>query len=214
MNDFGMPPDGGLPNAAADRPPNRPGNRSPLMPALLLVLACAGLGAMLSWGNAQRKAQALLRERNRGLEDAYSVVIAQRDDLAAFLTDPRTRLYHLTGRSAAAGHSAIMAWQSTRGTGFFMGDRMPLPADSKIYRIWQGSRGSRSATPADRAFRPEPGLTCVEFHVLGDSPGSTPDRFFLTLETDRRSAGPSADIAYETGPAPTPSTTSPVNMLQ
>ncbi len=212
VSDFGTPPFSGAfgrmptpqlkPPAGGAGGPGEGGRRggSSFMMGFFLMLACLGLGAALAWGLSLNRERARLSERTRGLEEAYTVVIAQRDDVAAFLTDPQTQLFTLSGRGAASGRSITLAWSSARQTGFVIGDRMPLPGDAQVYRIWMGMRseGATRFVAADRAFRPEAGLTCFEFHAIGRPGGAgLEERFMITAETDRRSGVPAGAIAYE-----------------
>jgi hypothetical protein len=147
----------------------------------LLVIACVVLGAMLAWGLRERGERTRLTARNREVEDAYVFVLAKRNDLAGFLTDPRTRLYRLTGAGRARGGSATIAWQDETRRGMLIGDRMPAPDDGETYVVWRTGDGDRAAAVLG-AFRPDAGGTFYEFGA-GRRSGAT------TMTTSTKAAG-------------------------
>ncbi|HSI35999.1 MAG TPA: hypothetical protein VK986_20620 [Tepidisphaeraceae bacterium] len=167
--------------------------------SLLLIVVCLLLGAAVSWGVAQYRERARLTVRNRDLGQAYTVVMAQRDDLAHFVAAPDTKIFRLTGRGASAGAEATIAWNARRLTGFVLGERVPLLGDDAVYRVWV--RGAdRKLTPTDRTFRPGTGLTCVEFHAVATAPQAS--GFVVAAEpvTTPGARGPVAMPDAPTGP--------------
>src|SRR5205814_1783170 len=117
----------GFGRQAAPPSPPPPANSGSSRPFLffLLIVTCAALGALLAWGIREHGERARLSVRNHGVEDAYVAVPANRNDLADFLTDQRTRLYRLAGRNEANGHMITVAWQEQTSTGMLVGDRVP-----------------------------------------------------------------------------------------
>lgn len=166
----------------------------------LLVIACVVLGAMLAWGLRERGERARLTVRNKQVEDAYVFVLAKRNDLASFLTDPRTRLYRLTGTGRARGGSATVAWQDETRRGLLIGERMPMPDDGGRYVVWRRGAADGAASKALGAFRPDAGGTFYEF-------GSSKRAATATAATDAASAevgggGGSFVITEEKGASP------------
>lgn len=178
------------------RPPERgPGASRGFLMALLL-LACVGLGALSSWVLRERSARAVLSMRNDELESAYVVVLAKRSELATFLTDGRTRLFTLAGRDEAAGRSVTVAWQEQTRSGWLIGDRIPVPADTERYVLWRVGRDGGQASEAS-SFRPDAAGTIDEFKVMGEPAGGETAGFRLSVERDREVKGPGR-VVYET----------------
>jgi len=210
LNEFGLPPNlggfGRLPEPVprpAPKPPERP-SRSVFNTFPLLVTVCLALGAVLSWGLSQQRERARLTARNYHLDQAYTVIISQRDDLAHLVSDPRVQMIQLAGRGPAANRSATIAWNAERKTGFVLAEQMPLLPPGEVYRVWRATGGT-DAIPTDRTFRADAGLTCVEFHltVTADSPApgaGASERFIIiaSSEADAGTSRPSGQIVYET----------------
>lgn len=219
MNEFGFPPNlGGFgrlpePRPRPFSPPPAPPARSSARLAPLLIVISLLLGAVLSWGLSQRRERTRLSHRNHDLAQAYTVIIAQRDDLAHLLSLPDVRMIHLTGRGQARTRAATIAWSDARRTGFLLAEQMPLLPPGQVYRVWQSSRAGQ-AIATDRTFQPSPGLTCIEFHlpVSASSPQSAsdlPDRFIVTSHPEpsasvtlTTTAQPTGIVIYESDPAP------------
>jgi hypothetical protein len=179
---------------------HREGGTSKPFLVTLLFIACVVLGALLNWGLKQRSERARLFERNIEVEQSYVTVLAKRNDLASFLTDPRTRLYRLGGGAQAGGKSVTVAWQQATGTGVLIGDDVPLPSDRHVYALWQLDGGARATLCG--TFRPEPGVTFYDFHSPAEAgAGSEPGGFRVTDETDGRPQAPrpgGGGAVYET----------------
>jgi hypothetical protein len=182
--------------------PSSGGSSRPFL-LMLLAIACLLLGALLAWGMGQRGERARLSVRNVELANAYVAVLAKRDDLAGILTDPRTRLYTLQGRNAAAGLAVTVAWQEQTHTGVLVGDRMPLPPDDRAYTLWRVDAGQSKPTPAV-TFRPDSARTIQEFHVTS-SEGAGSGGFRVSVEKGPQPKGPPApaDVVYESSAAAT-----------
>jgi hypothetical protein len=164
---------------------------------MLLFIACLALGVLLAWGLKERGRRAVLSARNHDIEDAYVAVLAKRGDLASFLTDPRTRLYRLSGRGVAGGRAVTVAWQEETRTGMLIGDRVPAAPDDRTYVMWHLDQ-KRDALSCG-ALRPDPGGTFYEFHLgaAGSAAADGTSGFVLSLETGGDARTPGA-IAYET----------------
>jgi hypothetical protein len=165
---------------------------------MLLIITCVVLGVLLNWGMRQRSERARLFERNIEVEQSYVSVLAKRNDLASFLTDPRTRLYRLAGGAQAGGKSVTVAWQQATGLGVLIGEDVPRPSDGHVYALWQLDGDARAVLCG--TFRPEPGVTFYDFHSPArDGAGSEPGGFRVTDETDVRPQAPRPGAAvYET----------------
>ena len=223
MSDFGTPPfDAGFGRPSPPTPPpgqagpvfqqpyrppteyasgsRRDGGTSKPFLITLLFIACVVLGALLNWGLRQRSERARLFERNIEVEQSYVTVLAKRNDLASFLTDPRTRFSRLAGGQQAAGKSATVAWQQATGTGVLIGEDVPLPSDGHVYALWQIDGDARATLSG--TFRPEPGVTLYHFQsgALGASgaAGAEPGGFRVTDETNERPQAPKGGAVYET----------------
>ena len=169
----------------------------------MLAMACIALGGVLAWGFKERGERARLTERNRRVEDAYTFVLAKRNDLATFLTHPGTELVRLEGRGAARGLNLTIAWQEERRSGVLIADSMPLPPDGAGYVIWALPQGSGKPVRCDsrmaRAgmFSPEAGVTSFEFRAP-DFAGPV-DGFVVTEETSGNVSSPGKRVVYESG---------------
>jgi hypothetical protein len=167
----------------------------------LLVIACLLLGGVLAWGFKERGERARLSVRNRRVEDAYTFVLAKRNDLANFLTDPRTRMIRLEGRGTARGLSVTVAWQEENRNGVLIGDSIPLPPDGSGYMVWLVPEGAGGPVRCDARlagsalFRPEAGVTSFEFRTL--SFGGKVDGFYVTQEERKDAAAPGGRVIYE-----------------
>ena len=167
----------------------------------LLVIACLLLGGVLAWGFKERGERARLSQRNRRVEDAYTFVLAKRNDLANFLTDPRTRMIRLEGRGAARGLTITVAWQEESRTGVLIGDSIPLPPDGSGYMVWivpEGAGGPvrcESRLGGSALFGPEAGVTSFDFRVL-DFAGKA-EGFLVTQEERKDAAAPGGRVVYE-----------------
>lgn len=166
----------------------------------LLFVACVVLGALLNWGLRQRSERARLFERNIEVEQSYVTVLAKRNDLASFLTDPRTRFYRLAGGAHAGGKAVTVAWQQATGMGVLIGEDVPLPSDGHVYALWQVDGDARATLSG--TFRPEPGVTLYHFQsgAAASAAGTDPGGFKVTDETDARPQAPKLGgaAAYET----------------
>jgi len=164
----------------------------------LLFIACVVLGALLNWGMRQRSERARLFERNIEVEQSYVTVLAKRNDLASFLTDPRTRLYRLAGAAHAGGKRITVAWQQATGSGVLIGEDVPLPSDKHVYALWQVEGDAPPALCG--TFRPEPGVTLYPFHgsSASSAAGSESGGFRVTDETDASPKAPQGGAVYET----------------
>ena len=168
-------------------------------PVALLCIACITLGAVLAWGFKERGERARLTERNRKVEDAYTFVLAKRNDLANFLTDPATRMIRLEGRAAARGQALTIAWKDDKQTGVLIADSMPLPGDGAGYVIWVVPTAGQplrcdSRMGAAALFSPEPGVTSFEFRALGLR--AKAEGFIVTEETRKDPTSPSPRVLY------------------
>lgn len=199
------PPQGGAPYSPGYYPTptgrrhERESGASKPFLVLLLIISCVVLGALLNWGMRQRAERARLFERNIEVEQSYVTVLAKRNDLASFLTDPRTRLYRLAGGGAAGGKSATVAWQEATGLGVLIGADVPLPSDRHVYALWQTDGGARATLCG--TFRPEPGVTFYDFHStgrVGAGTGAEGGGFRVTDETEVRPQSPRGGAVYET----------------
>jgi hypothetical protein len=159
----------------------------------LLILTCAALGALLAWGIREHGERARLSARNHEVENSYVFVLAKRNTLASFLTDPRTHLYRLAGRNEAAGREVTVAWQAETSTGVLIGDRMPLPPDDAMYALWHVGTNGQVAPVG--TFRPDAAGTFHDFR-LNDPPADGTGGFRVTVETDRNPRAPGQTI-YE-----------------
>jgi hypothetical protein len=168
VNDSGIPPvDSGFGRPSVRATPGyglqrEAGVSRPFL-LMLLIIACVVLGALLSWGIKERAARARLSERNVEVEKSYVVVLAKRNDLASFLTDPRTRLYRLSGKAEAAGKSLTIAWQADTHSGVLIGDGVPLPGDDRAYAVWLLGQGGTATFCG--TFRPDSAGTYYDFRV-------------------------------------------------
>jgi hypothetical protein len=180
-------------------PPPEGGSRAFVI--ALLVVACVALGGLLAWGFKEREERARLTERNRRAEDAYTFVLAKRNDLASFLTDPRTKLFRLEGRGESRGRPLTVAWQEQTHSGVVVGDTMPLPADGAGYVVWLIPEGGGRALRCERRlggpglFRPEPGMTCFEFRTL-DFAGAA-EGFRITEQGEKDAPGTPGRVVYD-----------------
>lgn len=212
--------------AAGSRPAHKPlirAQRSPARMLPLLIAACLALGAILSWGLSQKRERARLIVRNHDLDQAYTVIISQRDDLAHLLADPRTRMIQLSGHAAAANRFATIAWNAERRTGFVLAEQMPLLPPGQVYRVWYTNSANDTSWPTDRSFQPDVGLTCVEFHLpistaSTESNAGASQRFVITatplsqplaLVADAVTSRLREQIAYESDPPRSPRIESP-----
>jgi hypothetical protein len=141
----------------------------------------------------QRAERVRLFERNIEVEQSYVTVLAKRNDLASFLTDPRTHLYRLTGVGVASGRSATVAWQQETHSGVLIGDEIPLPAEGRQYAMWVVDGNDRAT--ACGTFRPGAGVTYYDFRANGG--GGEAKGFRVTEEADGRPAAPGGAAVYE-----------------
>lgn len=193
MNDFGMSPftanyDRQMPGQS--RPPAGGGASRPFL-MFLLLLACVALGALLNWGIHERENRTDLSRRNEKLQNAYVVILANRGDVARFLTDPRTRLFHLTGHGNGAG-AVTIAWQQDKNAGLLIGDQMPALSARENYVIWSTDQAAHPTAPFG-SFRPEPADTFYQFQPR--NPVQNLAGFVVSIETDRDAKRPS-QIVY------------------
>jgi hypothetical protein len=201
VSDYGMteyPGGGGFgrmpPPPAPVEPMRGGGGGSPAYLVTLLVIACVVVGVFLAWGVHERGERTRLTIRNKQVEDAYVFAVAKRNDLAGFLTDPRTRLYRLVGKGRGDG-AVTIAWQAETGRGLLIGDRMPLPGDRERYAVWR-LEGPEAVAALLGAFRPEAGGTFYEFSRRGEGSGGE-GGFIVTRETELKPAVP-GEVVYET----------------
>lgn len=190
---FGRPPAPVSSPPPPHLPPQREsGGASKPFLVMLLLVACVCLGALLNWGMRQRAERARLFERNIEVEQSYVTVLAKRNDLASFLTDPRTHLYRLTGVGRATARLATVAWQEATHSGVLIGDDVPLPADDHRYALWVVDSNDRAT--ACGTFRPEAGVTYYDFRANGAGEAKG---FRVTDESDARPAAPGGVRVYE-----------------
>ena len=210
MSEYGTPGFNAGFNAGFGRPPPvppPPPSMSPPVPlrrdaggtskpflVMLLIISCVAVGALLNWGLRQRSERARLFERNIEVEQSYVTVLAKRNDLVSFLTDPRTQLYRLAGAARAGGRAVTVAWRADRGTGVLIGEEMPVPADGHTYALWH-TDGARQATLCG-AFRPEPGVTYYNFTAPAAA-GKPTAGFRVSDEATLNPNSPGA-VLYET----------------
>jgi hypothetical protein len=151
---------------------------------MLLIVACVCLGVLLNWGVRERNARTALFQRNADVEKSYVFVLAKRNDLATFLTDPRTKLFRLPGRNEAVGTSLTVAWQEETRTGVLVGQRMPTPPDDRTFALWRFGP-SHDPTPCG-AFGFNPGGTYYDFRAAdGEGTNEAPSGtagFVVSLE--------------------------------
>lgn len=196
MNEFGMPQfNGGFGRYTPLPPPRRPQDSGSARPFLFLLLIISGLacGALLAWGLREHQERSRLTQRNAAVEQSYIVVLANRADLASFLTDDRTHLYHLAGRGDAAGRFATIAWQEETHSGILIADRMAPAADHDIYRLWH-IPPSRKPTPCVN-FQADPADTIQRFRC--PEAGNSTSGFLISVESDQNTPRP-GQIVYET----------------
>lgn len=184
VSQFGTPFDAGF----GSRPPPVPtppvmaGGASRQFLYALLIIACVGLGVLLNWAAREHRARTALSNANVEIRQSYTVVLAKRNDLASFLTDPRTRLYRLTGRDEAAGRSVTVAWQEQTRSGILIGDRMPVAPDGQSFVMWH-LNSARQAT-AGGTFRSDAAGTYYDFRVPTGSADAGTAGFLVSLEND------------------------------
>ena len=198
MSDFGTPPfHGGVTPIPSPPPPTQPerGSSRPFL-LCLLILACAGLGALLNWGIREHKARTQLAYSNLEIQKSYVFVLAKRNDLATFLTDEKTRLYRLPGRHEANGSSVTIAWQEHARTGILIGDRMPVAPDGQTFALWRLDT-AHHPSPAG-TFESSPAGTYYDFRVPTPTESGTAG-FVVSLENQsERSPGKPGRVVYET----------------
>jgi hypothetical protein len=148
----------------------------------LLIIACVCLGVLLNWATREHRARTALSSANTEIRQSYTVVLAKRNDLASFLTDPRTRLFRLTGRDEAVGRSVTIAWQEQTRSGILIGERMPVAADGERFAVWHVDSG-RAAT-ACGVFRSDPAGTYFDFRATGGAADAGTAGFLVSLEPD------------------------------
>ena len=136
--------------------------------------------------------------RNAALEQAYVVVLANRNDVVAFLTDPRTKLFPLAGRNEAAGRSVTVAWQEQTRSGFVIGERMPVPADDERYVLWHVARDGRTQTPGE-ILSPEPSGTVDAFTFPAPAAAGEAAGFRVSVERGPAGRAP-ARVLYDSPP--------------
>ena len=167
----------------------------------LLILACVGLGALLNWAVREHHARTSLAQANVEISKSYTVVLANRNDLASFLTDERTKLYRLAGRDDAAGRSVTVAWQEQSRTGILIGDRMPVAPDGRVFAMWHLEADGRptlcgtfltEATGTFHNFRAP-----LAANATSDA-GTSGFRVTLEPETERNLRQPTGPVVYET----------------
>jgi hypothetical protein len=196
VNEFGM---SHFPTGFGRVPPPPPipprgdsGNSKPFL-VLLLIIACVGAGALLAWGLKEHDERARFYERSLAIEKSYVVVLANRTDLASFLTDQRTRLFRLTGRGEATGRSATIAWQEETHSGILIADRVAPPPDHAAYLMWHLDANQRPSPCG--SFKPDPTGTFYDFRDL--APDQDTGGFVISLESNSNITKPS-QIVYET----------------
>ena len=201
MSEFGFGHySAGFGRQATPPPPPPPPNSGSSRPFLffLLIVACAGLGALLSWGIREHGERARLSIRNHEVEDAYVAVLAKRNDLADFLTDQRTRLYRLAGHNEANGLTITVAWQEETNTGMLVGDRVPALADHTRYVLWRLDALQQQALRCGE-FHPDPGGTYFKFPATPAQQAQQAtgaSGFLVSVESDPRPSKPSR-IVYQ-----------------
>ena len=169
-------------------PPTRPGpegGASRQFLYALLIIACVGLGVLLNWAAREHRARTALSNANVEIRQSYTFVLAKRNDLASFLTDPRTRLYRLTGRDEAAGRSVTVAWQEQTRSGILIGERVPPAPDGQSFAIWH-LNSAQQATPGG-TFRSDAAGTYYDFRAPGGSTSADAAGtagFLVSLEND------------------------------
>jgi len=194
VNEFGMPNFNTGYGRMASPPPRRQdsGSSKPFL-IFLLVLAGLGAGALLAWGLREHSERPRLSQRNVKVEEAYVVVLAKRVDLAHFLTDGKTRLYHLQGRNQANGHTATVAWQEEKCTGILVADDVaPLP-DHEVYAMWHLDAEKKPALCG--SFTSDPTGTIYNFRC--NDPAQSTSGFLISIEPSATAKKPS-QIIYET----------------
>lgn len=122
------------PNSAAlSRVPARP---EPSGWPVVLVFACVALGFTAAAAEYERVAATTERNHAELLATECSVAEGKLEDLGKFLADPHTRLITLARSGSFAGNTAMVAWNSVEGHGYFFCDDLPtLDADSG-YEVW------------------------------------------------------------------------------
>ena len=173
-------------------PQREPGSSRPFL-LLLLIIACAGVGALLAWGTRQRHERARLFERNLEIEKSYVVVLAQRSDLAGFLTNPKTHLFRLIGRGEAGGRVATVAWQEETRTGILIADEVAPPSDRLTYAMWHIDPHQQPTLCG--GFKPDPTGTIFDFRCVAPTEGTA--GFQISIEPDLGAKMPGR-VVYET----------------
>jgi hypothetical protein len=196
VNEFGMSsfPQNFNPTPPPPALPPRGGSASstPFL-IFLLILSCVGVGALLAWGLREHGERTRLSERNIEVEKSYVVVLAKRSDLASFLTDQRTHLFHLSGQEEASGKAATVAWQEETHTGLLVADKLdPLP-EHTTYIIWHLNKERKPDSCGE--FKSDPTGTLYDFRCLDPSEGT--GGFLISIEPDKAAKLPS-HIVYET----------------
>ena len=171
-------------------PPARGGASAPFL-LMLLALACIGLGVVLSWGLHQRRERVRLTQRNHLVETAFTDALGRRQDLAAFLIDPRTRLIRLPGRHEQSGKSLSIAWRDDARSGFLIAqDLLPAPEGFR-YAVWAVSgEQTRSAG----RFDADPGTTIA--NLSAPELGRAAAGFKVSLES-RSGPAPGGNVVFE-----------------
>jgi hypothetical protein len=175
--------------------PPRRGDSESSRPFLifLLIIACVGVGALLAWGIKEHSERTRLSQRNLEVEKSYVIVLAKRSDLASFLTDRRTKLFHLNGLGEDRGKFATVAWQEETRTGILIADKVaPLP-EHEIYAMWHVAADRKPALCG--GFQPDPTGTIYDFRCIDPSQGTS--GFLISIEPDANAKKPS-QIVYET----------------
>ncbi len=196
MNQFGMSSFPQQFNHVPSPPPlppsrNHSGSSTPFL-VFLLIMACVGVGALLSWGIREHDARTRLSQRNIEVEKSYVVVLAKRSDLASFLTDQRTRFFHLDGKGGGNGQIATVAWQEETRTGLLVADKLAPLADNETYTMWHLGADHKPAPCG--GFKPDPTGTIYDFRCVDPSQGTS--GFLISIEPDNSAKTPS-HVIYE-----------------
>jgi hypothetical protein len=190
LSNFGLPP---FTPAYQPAPPPQepPRGSSRAFLYFLLILVCAGLGAIFAWGRKQHSERVRLSERNRAVEDAYVFVVARGNDLASFMADPRTRLFRLSGRGDLRTRQITIAWQEERRTGMVIWDQLPPPGDDECYSLWMTPRDAQTPVFCG-SFRPDSGVHFHRFQFNGASPAAS--AFAVGVTRDKNPTAPQSVV--------------------
>ncbi|HZZ44563.1 MAG TPA: hypothetical protein VFE58_16625 [Tepidisphaeraceae bacterium] len=113
---------------------------------VLLILAGAALGALVSMEIHARQRQAGLLADNHDLQTRLAFIEARQGDMLSFLSRPQTELVKLAGTQEWAGQELTVAWNPVQRFAVVLIDRLPSTQDGTAYHLQAVQSADAAAT--------------------------------------------------------------------